>query len=67
MKRGPWVSDNIRGWHQKSLEPDDCISHRDFVVIDGIIANGNISWTGEEIRKWLADAGYLIVKVQKVD
>lgn len=37
-----------------------------YLAIDTILSNGNINWTGKEIREWLASEGFHIVKGPKV-
>jgi hypothetical protein len=36
-------------------------------AIDAIISNGNINWTGKELREWLEDEGFRIVKAPKAE
>lgn len=37
------------------------IKPSDLIVIDEILTSGNESWTGEEIRKRLYEAGFVIL------
>jgi hypothetical protein len=37
------------------------------LAVRTIVANGNTSWTGKELRQWLEDEGFRIVKAPKAE
>lgn len=57
-----WTEHELRGL-KMSVSP--LITHDDVVCVDRILASGNESQTGEDIRKNLFEAGYRVVKIDE--
>ena len=49
------------------ISPDHSVLQQELWQIDAILTSGNISWTGKELREWLAEEGFIIIKAPKVE